>query len=232
MSSQSSFTLRNRNPDVLTCIANLSNDEVFTPPEFANRMLDTLAEAWADGNGGANIWADKTVKFLDPCTKSGVFLRQITSRLIKGLENEIPDLKKRVHHILTKQVFGIGITRITSLLARRSVYCSKYANGNHSIAKSFATEDGNIWFRSTKHSWTGEKCSYCGAAKSVFDRAEGLETDPYAFLLTDNIKTSITKIFGEKMQFDVIIGNPPYQLSDDGFGTSAAPIYQLFVQQA
>ena len=232
MSSQSSFTLRNRNPDVLTCIANLSNDEVFTPPEFANRMLDTLAEAWADGNGGANIWADKTVKFLDPCTKSRVFLRQITSRLIKGLENEIPDLKKRVHHILTKQVFGIGITRITSLLARRSVYCSKYANGNHSIAKSFATEDGNIWFRSTKHSWTGEKCSYCGAAKSVFDRAEGLETHAYAFLHTDNIKTSITEIFGEKMQFDVIIGNPPYQLSDDGFGTSAAPIYQLFVQQA
>ena len=134
--------------------------------------------------------------------------------------------------ILTKQVFGIGITRITSLLARRSVYCSKYANGNHSIAKSFATEDGNIWFRSTKHSWTGEKCSYCGAAKSVFDRSEGLETDSYAFLHTDNIKTRITKIFGEKMQFDVIIGNSPYPLSDDSFGTSVAPSYQLFVQQA
>ena len=85
MSDQASFALRGRNPDVLTCIANLSNDEVFTPPEFANRMLDTLAEAWAANHGGANIWADKTVKFLDPCTKSGVFLREITSRLTKGL---------------------------------------------------------------------------------------------------------------------------------------------------
>ena len=142
MNDQASFTLRGRNPDVLTCIANLSNDEVFTPPEFANRMLDTLAEAWAANNGGANIWADSTVRFLDPFTKSGVFLREITSRLTKGLADEIPDLQKRVDHILTKQVFGIGITHLTSLLARRSVYCSKHANGPHSIAKSFRQRCG------------------------------------------------------------------------------------------
>jgi site-specific DNA-methyltransferase (adenine-specific) len=158
-SNQATFALRSRNPDVLTCIANLSNDEVFTPPEFANRMLDTLAEAWAANNGGKNIWADKTVKFLDPGTKSGVFLREITSRLTKGLEQEIPELEKRVNHILTKQVFGIGITQITSLLARRSVYCSKHASGKHSIAKSFVSDDGNIWFKRLKHTWENGRCS-------------------------------------------------------------------------
>src|SRR3972149_4975292 len=153
MSEQVAFTLRGRNPDVLTCIANLSNDEVFTPPEFANRMLDTLAEAWAANPGGANIWADKTVKFLDPGAKSGVFLREITSRLTKGLEQEIPELGQRVNHILTKQVFGIAITHLTSLLARRSVYCSKHAKGEHSIAKGFASDDGNIWFERIEHTW-------------------------------------------------------------------------------
>ncbi len=122
MNGQASFSLRGRNPDVLTCIANLSNDEVFTPPEFANRMLDTLAEAWAADRNGANLWADRSMKFLDPCAKSGVFLREITSRLTKGLADEIPNLDERVDHILTRQVFGIGITHITSLLARRSVY--------------------------------------------------------------------------------------------------------------
>jgi site-specific DNA-methyltransferase (adenine-specific) len=136
---------RGRNPDVLTCIANLSNDEVFTPPAFANRMLDTLEAAWAKDHGGANLWADKSVKFLDPCTKSGVFLREITSRLTQGLAATIPNLQERVDHILTKQVFGIGITQLTSLLARRSVYCSKHANGKHSIAKGFASDAGNIW---------------------------------------------------------------------------------------
>lgn len=123
MIEQASFTLRNRNPDVLTCIANLSNDEVFTPPELANQMLDMLTDAWAADNNGANLWANKNIKFLDPCTKSGVFLREITSRLTKGLEDEIPDLQQRVEHILSHQVFGIGITKLTSLLARRSVYC-------------------------------------------------------------------------------------------------------------
>src|SRR5258708_5716832 len=144
MSAQVSFSLRGRNPDVLTCIANLSNDEVFTPPELANRMLDTLAEAWAANNGGADLWADSAVRFLDPCTKSGVFLREITGRLIKGLEAEIPDLQARVDHILTRQVFGIGTTQLTSLLARRSLYCSKHANGAHSVARRFASDDGNI----------------------------------------------------------------------------------------
>ena len=90
MKAQASFSLRSRNPEVLICITNLSNNEVFTPPEFSNRMLDTLAKPWAANHGGANIWADKTVKFLDPSTKSGVFLREMTSRLTKGLKKKIP----------------------------------------------------------------------------------------------------------------------------------------------
>src|SRR4051812_15830128 len=169
MSEQASFALRGRNPDVLSCIANLSNDEVFTPPEFANRMLDALADAWAADNGGANIWADKTVRFLDPCTKSGVFLREIASRLTRGLADEIPKIEERVNHILTKQVFGIATTYLTSLLARRSVYCSKHAKGTHSIAKSFASDAGNIWYDRIEHSWEHEKCGYCGANRRDYD---------------------------------------------------------------
>lgn len=231
MIEQAQFTLRGRNPDVLTCIANLSNDEVFTPPEFANRMLDTLAEAWASSHGGASIWEDRTVTFLDPCTKSGVFLREITNRLNKGLEKEIPDLQKRIDHILTKQVFGIGITRITSLLARRSLYCSRHANGSHSIAKSFDNEAGNVWFERMEHTWEGNKCKFCGAKKSVFDRGRDRESHAYAFIHTDNINARIAELFGDTMQFDVIIGNPPYQLASDG-GTRDIPIYNKFVEQA
>ena len=231
MSAQAGFALRGRNPDVLMCIANLSNDEVFTPPDFANRMLDMLEEAWAADNEGANIWADKTAKFLDPFTKSGVFLREITSRLTKGLEKEFPDLQERVDHILTKQVFGIGITYLTSLLARRSVYCSKVANGEHSVVKAFTTEKGNIWFERMEHTWVDGKCKYCGASKKTLDRGEGLETHAYALLHTDSSKTRVAELFGGDMQFDVVIGNPPYQLGDGGGGggASATPIYNLFV---
>lgn len=252
MSEQVALSLRNRNPDVLTCIANLSNDEVFTPPEFANQMLDRIADVWAADHDGASIWADPSLRFLDPFTKSGVFLREITSRLVDGLKDEIPDLQKRVDHILTKQVFGIGITQLTSLIARRSVYCSKRANGKHSIAKSFTGEGGNVWFESMEHTWVGGTervitadeqgnqvkrftngtCKYCGASQKSLDRGVGLETHAYAFIHTDDIKARVAELFGDDMQFDVIIGNPPYQLDDGGFGTSAAPIYNRFVEQA
>src|SRR5258708_7625829 len=194
--------------------AHLGKHEVFTPPEFANRMLDTLAEAWAADHNGANLWADKTVKFLDPCTKSGVFLREITNRLTSGLAGEMPKLQERVDHILTKQVFGIGITHLTSLLARRSVYCSKHAQGTHSIAKGFASDAGNIWFERIEHTWVGGKCRYCGASQKALDRGKGLETHAYAFIHTDNITTRVAELFRGDMQFDVIIGNPPYQFDD------------------
>jgi adenine-specific DNA methylase len=232
MNIQAGFSLRTRNPDVLTCIANLSNDEVFTPPEFANRILDTLADAWAEDHNGANIWEDKTIRFLDPFTKSGVFLREITNRLTKGLVHQIPDLQERVNHILTKQIFGIGITRLTSLLARRSVYCSKNANSAHSIVKGFANDSGNIWFERTEHTWETGKCTFCGARKTALDRGADLETHAYDFIHTNDITARLTELFGDEMQFDVIIGNPPYQLTDGGYGTSAAPIYHLFVEQA
>lgn len=231
MSAKAGFALRGRNPDVLTCIANLSNDEVFTPPEFANRMLDTLTEAWAADHGGANLWADPSVRFLDPCAKSGVFLREITGRLTKGLADRIPNLEKRVNHILTQQVFGIGITHLTSLLVRRSVYCSKHAKGKHSIAQSFKSDDGNIWFKRTKHIWVGGKCKYCGASQATYERGDERETHAYTFIHADDIKARIADLFGGNMQFDVIVGNPPYQLGSDG-GTRDVPIYQHFVEQA
>lgn len=232
MTLQTSFTLRGRNPDVLSCIANLSNDEVFTPPLLANQMLDSLAESWAASNNGADLWADRSVRFLDPCVKSGIFLREITSRLNKGLATQIPDLDERINHILTKQVFGIGITHLTSLLARRSVYCSKHAQGEHSIARSLASDDGNIWFERMEHRWGDTKCEFCGAPKTVLDREEGLENYAYAFIHTNDIKARIAELFGGNMQFDVIIGNPPYQMKGGAGGTSDSSIYHLFVGQA
>lgn len=251
MSGKVDFTIRLRNPDVLSCIANLSSDEVSTPPELANKMLDLIEAAWQKDNPGSSIWQNKNVKILDPFSKSGVFLREATARFVKGLESEIPDLQARVNHILEKQIFGIGITALTSLISRRTLYCSKFANGTHSIVSSFDNPSGNIWFDYTPHTWISTtsksssgtnkpnervkisgRCKFCGAPQNIFDRGEGLESHAYAFIHTDDIQAKLANIYGEEMQFDVVIGNPPYQMTDAAGGGVDSSIYHLFVNMA
>lgn len=121
------------NPDVLLCLANLSNDEVFTPPTLVNQMLDMLPE---------ELWSNPDARFLDPVCKTGVFLREIAKRLMNGLEKKIPDQQERVNHIFKNQLFGIAITELTSLLSRRSVYCSKKQMENILCAKNSKTNKG------------------------------------------------------------------------------------------
>ncbi len=214
------------NPDVLSCIANLSSDEVFTPPQLVNRILDLLP---------MELWSDKNATFLGPGCKSGVFLREIAKRLDKGLEAQIPDRQKRMNHIFKNQLFGLAITELTALLSRRSVYCSKTANGKYSACEAFGSPAGNIRFKRIEHIWENGRCVYCGANEENYERGNELETHAYAFIHTDNPLCLFDERSEEKtnMKFDVIVSNPPYQLSDGGgSGTSAMPIYHKFVQQA
>ena len=204
------------NPDVLNCLANLSNDEIFTPTKLATQILDTLPK---------KIWSNPNIKFLDPCSKTGIFLREIANRLNNGLKDIIKNDKKRSEHIFLKQIYGISITELTALISRRSIYYSKNVLGKNSICAKFPNKDGNIYYKEISHSWNKkDECKHCGAKRIVYDRNKENENYAYPFLHNENLF--------KNMKFDVIIGNPPYQLEDGGFGKSASPIYHKFVEQA
>ena len=207
---------QNQSPDILDCIADLSNDEIFTSPKIANKILDQLPET---------IWKNPELKFLDPCSKTGVFLREIAKRLNHGLKNKIRDNRKRANHIFSKQLFGISITEITSLMSRRTLYYSKSASEINSACNKFNSNAGNIFFKNYFHEWNKNgTCKKCGAKKNIFKRDINRESYAYPFLHDKNIFLD--------MKFDVIIGNPPYQMEDGGFGKSASPIYHKFVEHA
>ena len=207
-------------PDILNCLANLSSDEVFTPPTLVNNMLDMLPP-W--------VWQDCRLRWLDPCTKSGVFLREVARRLMVGLEDEIRDEAERWTHIYRNMLYGIAISEVTALVSRRTLYgCKDATLQPHSVIQ-FSSVDGNIRFPPAKHEWVNGKCVKCGASAKAAVVDIGRETHVHPFLHMD-----LDDIFGSKkpMHFDVIMGNPPYQQDDGGHGRSARPLYHKFVEIA
>lgn len=202
------------NPDILTCLANLSSDEVFTPPTIANELLDTIPK---------DFWCNPNKTVIDPTTKSGVFLREAAKRFMIGLADEIPNEKSRINHILKNQLYGIPITEITSLISRRTLYCSKYANSNNSIFVSSSTKDGNILLPRSEHVWVKGKCEKCGASEKAFNRGDEFENHAYPLLHEESVF--------DGMKFDLIVGNPPYHIQDSGDTAGSSPIYHKFVKK-
>lgn len=207
-------------PDILDCLANLSSDEVFTPPKIVNEMLDLLPK---------ELWSNPDARFCDPFTKSGVFLREIVKRLDKGLEKIIPDKDARIKHIFRTQVFGIAITQLTALFSRRSLYCNKDVTSERSTAQDiFTSSGGNIIFTPCKHTWVKDSCKVCGASRKALSESKEVENYAYPFLHSEAIMKN-----SQELGFDVVIGNPPYQMN---IGVEkenyAVPIYHHFIRRA
>jgi len=236
------------NFDILETINNVGNDEVFTPVKVCQQMLNMLPD---------EVWSNPNYKWLNPCDKNGVFLREIALRLNEGLKGWESDEEKRKKHILQRMLYSIGLTRFTSQVSRRTVYYCAQANKcfdgkvdseGHSIngyaignGGWFSSIDGNIKTPETEHTFVKGKCIYCGTAEKDKNGKPGRYSDnkqiehyAYEFIHIDDIKTHLQKKFfgGKQMKFDIIIGNPPYQLSDGGAGASAGALFYKFVNQA
>ena len=205
-------------PDILEVIANLSNDAVFTPPRVVNAVLDLLP---------AEVWSDPTLRWLDPGAKTGVFPREITKRLMAGLAEAIPDETARLDHILREMVFAIATEEITGMMTRRSLYCSKDASSEFSTVR-FANPDGNVWRKRVEHAFNNKgTCTECKGTRAELE-VDGRDNKAYGFIHADGRKQIDKEM---DMKFDVIVGNPPYQMDAES-GNRTMPIYNLFFDEA
>jgi site-specific DNA-methyltransferase (adenine-specific) len=184
-----------------------------------NAVLDLLPD---------EVWNDPTLRWLDPGAKTGVFPREITKRLMVSLADAIPDEDTRLHHILTEMVFAIATEEITGMMTRRSLYCSKDAATPFSVVQ-FATPAGNVWQERVEHAFNDRgTCTECKGTRAELE-IKGRDNKAYGFIHADG-RRKIEKEMG--MKFDVVVGNPPYQMSGGGGGTNDTPLYNVFVEEA
>lgn len=203
-------------PDILDCLAQLSNSAVPTPPKLAKAMLDILPE---------EVWSRPDYVWLDPFSKSGVFLREVATRLFDGLADWEPDFVARREHIFRNMLFGAATTEMTGIVSRRSVYCSADASSAHSVVR-FDDPQGNLPFLPAEHDFDSKgKCRLCGAPQEL-ERGDSRENYAYAFT-----HSAYPTMEMANMKFDVIVGNPPYQVGVEG-NSRTRPVYHQFVDQA
>lgn len=161
-----------------------NSDEIFTPPNIVQDMLDLLPES---------VWNSKT-RFLDICCKSGNFLVEIYNRLdrILSSDNNFKDPVKRRKHILENQIYGICTDSFEEMVVKRRM-----------TGDSFSDNE-NISTIAYVHPVSGASKQFKELVQLKKYKTQKEQEQAFG-----QIQYALKEKF-KQMDFDVVVGNPPY----------------------
>ena len=102
----------------------IHRSEEYTPLQIVQDMFNNIEKSFP------NMWSNKYTVIIDPCCKTGIFLKYAYYNLFHGLRDSIPNENERHNYIINNMLFGFTRDEVQTYISRSLLYNNKFNSCN------------------------------------------------------------------------------------------------------